>query len=122
MQDWPPAWCFRSRVLIPRTIRLTVFLLAAAFATRCAQANDVTYLEPDKYYYLGNMDETPVWTLPVSQLKSTLHKLIDSVNDPNMNDTTSVARSYDSARSSLQLSDADPNAAGRMLSVYSRES
>jgi hypothetical protein len=52
-------------------------------------------------------------------LTSQLHAIISpSVSNP----LPVTARNYDSARSSLQLTDADPNIPGNMLTVYDRAS
>ncbi len=55
-------------------------------------------------------------------LKQQLHVLIDAVDDPNIDDVVETPMSYDAARSTLQVTDADPNHAGYMLSVYDRTS
>ena len=58
-------------------------------------------------------------------LKLHLHAIIDAVDDGAIDNTVEVIeipQSYDSARSSLQVTDADPNQAGHMLTVYDRTS
>lgn len=59
-------------------------------------------------------------------LKQQLHALIDAVDDPNITsqqgEVVETPMSYDAVRSSLQVTDADPNSAGHMLTVYDRTS
>jgi endonuclease I len=77
-------------------------VLILGFA-RCAALADA-YDPPATYYNSA--------TGAGATLKQQLHDIIDN----------HTALSYDSARSSLQVTDADPNQAGHMLTVYDRTS
>jgi endonuclease I len=77
--------------------------------------------DPPTSYYNGTVSGGVILT--GSGLKDALHTII-SPSPPGgpTNPFPVVSRNYDSARSSLQLTDADPNVPGNMLSVYDRVS
>jgi len=80
-------------------------ILVAAVACLSASAMADPYDPPPTYYNAA--------TGTGATLKSQLHTIVK---------TGAVALSYDSARSNLQITDADPNNPGHMLSVYDRAS
>jgi endonuclease I len=94
-----------------RRLALALFF-AAAFLCRLALAD--AYDPPANFYSTATGTGTT--------LKQQLHVLIDNVDDPGISDTVSTPMSYDAARSSLQVTDADPSLAGHMLAVYDRTS
>lgn len=55
-------------------------------------------------------------------LKQHLHQLIDDVDDPGVADLVHLPQSYDSARSNLQVTDADVAHPGHVIMVYDRTS
>ncbi len=55
-------------------------------------------------------------------LKQQLHALIDTIDDPGISDTVATPMSYDAARSSLQVTDADSAHPGHIITVYDRTS
>jgi endonuclease I len=95
-----------------RHIILAPFL-ASALAARFAPAD--AYDPPATYY-----DYATGYT--GTTLKQRLHALIDTVDDPGVNDIVETTLSYDSARSSLQVTDADTENPGRIITVYDRTS
>ena len=91
-----------------RRLAILFFLLAVLAAPFCfADAYD-----PPTHYYDGTKDANDVLYLGAT-LKSHLFTIISTGDTP---------RDYGSARSSLQLTDADPNHPGNMLTVYDRGS
>ena len=80
------------------------FLALAIIALRCGYAWADAYDPPPTYYNTATGTGTT--------LKSQLHNIIKG----------HTAMSYDAARSSLQITDADPNNPGHMLTVYDRTS
>src|SRR5262245_26092510 len=94
--------------------RCTVILLASAAVSIGRFTLADAYDPPAGYYSTA--------TGVGATLKTQLHKLIDAVDDAGINDVVSTPLSYDSARSNLQITDADPAHAGHMLTVYDRMS
>src|SRR5262245_26668008 len=92
--------------------RCTVILLASAAVSIGRFTLADAYDPPAGYYSTA--------TGVGATLKTQLHKLIDAVDDAGINDIVSTPLSYDSARSNLQITDADPNQSGHMLTVYDR--
>jgi len=97
---------------------ILALLFAVALGARLALAD--AYDPPATYY-------SPAAGLTGISLKQKLRAIIDATNDPdsvvpNASEVVATPMSYDAARSSLQVTDADPNQSGWMLSVYDRVS
>jgi endonuclease I len=93
-----------------------VLFFAAALACRFSLAD--AYDPPATYYdyATGNTGTT---------LKQHLHAIIDAVDDSAISNTVehiATSMSYDSARSSLQVTDADTAHSGHIITVYDRTS
>ncbi|HEY4233510.1 MAG TPA: endonuclease [Lacipirellulaceae bacterium] len=104
--------------------RLLISLVFFGLSTQACVATicDSTHsCDPPTSYYNGTVSGGVILT--GSDLKNALHTII-SPSPPGgpTNPFPVMARNYDSARSSLQLTDADPNHPGNMLTVYDRGS
>jgi endonuclease I len=101
-----------SRTLIRQRRTTLALFFAVALTSRLLLAD--AYDPPPNYYNTATGTGTT--------LKQQLHSLIDAVDDPGISDTVATSLSYDSARINLQVTDADPNQPGHMLTVYDRVS
>ena len=97
-----PTWS-RYASAVPHRAIVALIWLVAAFSWPCQILADL-YDPPDNYY------NAAVGT--GATLKTQLHDIIKG----------HTKLSYDSARTNLQITDADPNNPGHMLSVYDRVS
>ncbi len=95
-----------------RRIATAPFLAVAVLLARLSPAQN--YDPPAGYYVTA--------TGTGATLKGQLNNIIDNVDDPGIDDFVHISVSYDSLRTALQVTDADPDNPGHMLLVYDRVS
>jgi endonuclease I len=98
--------------LLKQRFLLPALFFAVALWSRFSFAD--AYDPPSGYYTTA--------TGTGATLKQQLHVLIDAVDDPGVSDVVETPMSYDAARSSLQVTDADVAHANHIITVYDRTS
>lgn len=98
----------RSRVLIKHRQISAVALCVTALLGQAVRGD--AYDPPVGYY--DSATDTG------ATLKGQLNNIIDSVDDPGINDILHTPISYDALRTALQVSDADPTNPARIIVVY----